>query len=244
MGRGTRITLLILPIAVAIPVLLLQGPIPQDPAYHDFADTRMVAGVQNFGDVATNLAFVLVGLWGLSLRPPIDYTVFFVGVLFTGVGSAYYHLDPNNASLAWDRAPMTVAFVGLMSALIRERVSERWGRALLWPLVAFGLWSVWYWARTDDLRPYIIAQYVPLMTVLLLLLLFPGQSKAIWLAGLGYAAAKVAEWLDWPVFEATGWVTGHNLKHIFAALGTAAIAAMLARRKREAAAPTGTTQTR
>lgn len=234
MGRGTRITLLILPAAVAVPVLALYGPVAQDPAYHDFADQRVVAGVAHFGDVITNLAFVLVGLWGLSLRPPIDYAVFFVGVLFTGIGSGYYHLDPNNASLAWDRAPMTVAFMGLMAALIRERVSETWGRRLLWPLVAFGLWSVWYWARTDDLRPYIVAQYVPLATVLLLLLLYPGPSKAIWLAGLGYAAAKVAEWLDWPVFEATGHITGHNLKHVFAALGTAAIASMLSKRKKEA----------
>ena len=236
MGRKARILVLLLPAVAAIPVLLAHGPIPQDPAYHDFADQRMVAGIAHFGDVVTNLGFVLVGIWGLSLRPPTDYKVFFLGVLLTGIGSGYYHLDPNNATLAWDRAPMTMAFMGLMTALIRERVSERWGRWLLGPLVAFGLWSVWYWSRTDDLRPYIVAQYVPLVTVLLLLLLFPGPSGAFWLAGLGYAAAKVAEWLDGPVFEANGILSGHNLKHVFAALGTAAIAAMLARRQRVAQA--------
>ena len=237
MSREVRIALLILPIVLGAVVLLVIDPIPQDQAYHDFADTRTVAGIANFGDVVSNLAFVLVGLWGLSLRPPTDYTVFFFGLFLTGIGSAYYHLDPTDASLAWDRAPMTVAFMGLLCALIRERVSERWGRRLLWPLVAFGLWSVWYWSQTDDLRPYALAQYGPLLCVLLLLLLFPAPSRPIWLAGIGYAAAKVAEFLDHAVLDGTGVVSGHNLKHVFAALGTAAIAWMIAQRRREARTP-------
>lgn len=224
--------LVLLPILFAVLALWLHDPVPQDPAYHDFADQRTVAGIPHVGDVVTNLAFVIVGIWGLSLRPAPDYAVFFAGVLLTGVGSAWYHLAPTNASLAWDRAPMTVAFMGLLAAVIRERVSEGWGRLLLGPLVAFGLWSVWYWTRTDDLRPYILAQYGPLLVVLLVLLLFPGRATAIWLAGLGYAAAKVAESLDRPILEATGsTVSGHNLKHLLAALGTAAIAVMLARRR-------------
>lgn len=245
MSRNARLAVAFLPWLLAVPVLWLHGPVAQDPSYHDFADQRIVAGISHFGDVVTNLAFVIVGIWGLSLRPQADFAVFFLGVLLTGIGSGYYHLDPNNASLAWDRAPMTMAFMGLMTALIRERVSERWGRLLLGPLVLFGLWSVWYWARTDDLRPYILAQYGPLLTVLLLLVLFPGPSLAYWMAGIGYAGAKVFELLDEPILEATGFVSGHNLKHLFAALGTAAIAVMLTRRKRlapgsrESMAPAG-----
>jgi len=234
MNRGTRIFLAILPTLVAVPVLLLLGPIPQDQAYHAFADQRIVMGIPHFGDVVTNVGFVLVGLWGLGLRPSLGYAVFFLGLLLTGIGSAFYHLHPDNASLAWDRAPMTVAFSGLLAAVMSERVDERLGRRLLWPLTLFGLWSVAYWARTDDLRPYILAQYGPLLTLFALLLLFPGPSKWIWLAGLGYAAAKVAAFLDRPLFDATGLVSGHNLKHVLAALGTAAIAWMLVKRSREA----------
>jgi hypothetical protein len=223
--------LVLLPILAAVGVLVLVGPVPQDLAYHAFADQREVAGIPHFGDVITNVAFVIVGLLGLALRPAPDYAVFFLGVLLTGAGSAYYHVEPTNASLVWDRAPMTMAFMGLAAALIRERVSEVWGRRLLLPLVSFGLWSVWYWARTDDLRPYILAQYAPLWAVLSILLLFPGPSRAFWLAGLAYAGAKVAELLDRPIYEATGFVTGHNLKHVLAALGTAAIVVMLTRRR-------------
>ena len=229
--RRVRVVLVLLPILVAVPALWLYGPITQDPAYHDFADQRTVAGIPHFGDVITNLALVIVGVWGLLRRPPVDDAVFAIGVLLTGVGSAWYHLGPTDASLAWDRAPMTVAFLGLTAAVIRERVSAPWGRRLLWPLVAFGLWAVGYWTHTGDLRPYVLAQYVPLLTILLMVLLFPGPSRGIGWAGLGYAAAKAAELLDGPIWTATGIVTGHNLKHVLAALAAAAIVKRAPRRR-------------
>jgi hypothetical protein len=39
--------------------------IPQDPAYHRFADRRTIWGLPHGLDVWSNLAFPLVGLWGL-----------------------------------------------------------------------------------------------------------------------------------------------------------------------------------
>lgn len=224
MDRRVRVALVLLPILLALLVLWLHGPIVQDPGYHDFADQREVFGVPHFGDVVTNLAFVVVGAWGLCRRPPVDYAVFALGVLLTGFGSTLYHLEPTDASLAWDRAPMTLAFLGLTAAVIRERVSATWGRRLLWPLVAFGLWAVWYWTQTGDLRPYALAQYAPLLSILLMLVLFPGPSRGLGWAGLGYAAAKALELLDRPIHAATaGLVSGHNLKHLAAALAAAAI---------------------
>jgi hypothetical protein len=40
-------------------------------SYHQFADQRAWLGIPNFGDVASNLPFALVGIWGLIflLRP-------------------------------------------------------------------------------------------------------------------------------------------------------------------------------
>jgi len=49
--------------------------------------------------------------------------------------------------------------------------------------------------------------------------------------------AKVAELLDRSVFGATGFASGHNLKHVLAALGTLAILWMLVRRRAAAEAP-------
>jgi hypothetical protein len=42
--------------------LLFIPPIPQDPAYHQFADLRTVWGIPNFLNVLTSLSFLVVGL--------------------------------------------------------------------------------------------------------------------------------------------------------------------------------------
>ena len=226
-SRETRLALAFLPGLIGLPVLILHGPVAQDLCYHDFADKRAILGIPYFGDVVSNLPFCLVGLAGLLRRPPLDFGVFFLGVLLTGLGSGYYHLDPTNATLVWDRAPMTLGFMGFFAALIRVRVDARWGRRLLWPLVVVGLLSVWYWARTDDLRPYIMVQFYPLVTAVLLLLLLPGPSRHYWLALASYVLAKVVELLDKPIYDLTGVVSGHSIKHLFAALGAWWIVSML-----------------
>ena len=53
---------------VTVVALLRHGPIPQDPAYHAFADTRRIAGIPNFWNVVSNLPFLLAGLYGLARR--------------------------------------------------------------------------------------------------------------------------------------------------------------------------------
>jgi hypothetical protein len=51
--------------AAAILILLLLGPIPENPDYHNFADHRTILGVPNFWNVISNTPFLLVALWGL-----------------------------------------------------------------------------------------------------------------------------------------------------------------------------------
>ena len=41
-------------------------PFAQPQAYHGFADQRGWLGIPNFGDVMSNLAFLVVGLMGLA----------------------------------------------------------------------------------------------------------------------------------------------------------------------------------
>jgi hypothetical protein len=63
-------------------------------------------------------------------------------------------------------------------------------------------------------------QFYPPLGILLLFLLFPRnlRSTAGWAAAAGfYALAKLLEWQDAAVFEVSGWVSGHTLKHLAAA---------------------------
>src|SRR5258708_20597329 len=85
--------------------------IPQDEAYHQFADGRAIAGVPNFWNVVSNLPFAVVGILGLRKLHGLTNRVLFTGVLLTCFGSAYYHWAPSDARLLWDALPMTVIFI-------------------------------------------------------------------------------------------------------------------------------------
>lgn len=215
--------------------------IAQDPAYHDFADKRGWLGIPNFGDVMGNLAFAVVGIAGLvrahhrwPRHKGADYwlwTVFFAGVFLVAFGSGYYHLAPSNATLVWDRLPMTIAFMSLFSIVIRDRMHERWGLLLFPAFLVIGIGSVWYWDWTEslgrgDLRPYALVQFYPVLAIILMIALFPprhdGTAKYLfWTLGW-YVAAKLLEHFDPQIFALTGHlVSGHTLKHVAAAVGVA-----------------------
>ncbi len=205
----------------------------QDPAYHLFADDRALGGVPNFWNVVTNLPFLVVGAFGLArlgrLRRPALRTgvlIFAAGVALVAFGSAYYHLAPSNATLVWDRLPMTVGFMALFSLIVRDRLSERLGRRALAPLLALGASSVLYWHATElqgagDLRFYYVIQFLPMVLIPLLLLFGAGTGglESAWLwATLGlYLVAKQAESHDRALFAASGLLSGHSLKHLVAA---------------------------
>jgi hypothetical protein len=184
-GGPWRVGLLLLATVGAVLAMFALPPIPQDPAYHGFADTRGFFGIPNFGNVASNLPFALVGLWGLlrsrALPAPLprrQATVLALGILLVCFGSAWYHLAPANLSLAWDRLPMTIAFMALLSLVISERLSPVLGLRLLWPLLLAGLASVAWWLAGEargagDLRPYALVQFLSMALIALLLLLYP-----------------------------------------------------------------------
>jgi hypothetical protein len=232
-------------------MLLAIEPVSQDPAYHAFADSRAFFGIPNFGDVVSNAGFALVAsiagitLWGAGARryfvQPADarpYAVFFVGVALVSLGSAWYHLAPDNHRLLWDRLPMSMAFMAFTAAVISDRIhsgaGNTWGLALL--LLA-GIASLAYWAWTEsmgrgDLRFYGFVQFFPVIALPLILWLFP---KHRYTAGryLGWLVAwfvlsKLFEHFDRAVFDALGHtVSGHTLKHLAAAVAALVVLRML-----------------
>ena len=52
--------------ALSLLALGLLDPIPQDLAYHNFADTRALFGLPNAYDVLSNIPFLLVGVYAAS----------------------------------------------------------------------------------------------------------------------------------------------------------------------------------
>jgi len=208
--------------AVSLAGLLLLPPIPQDQSYHHFADQRALFGVPNFWNVVSNLPFVLVGAVGLWQfhRDPATLVIF-LSIFLTGFGSAYYHWNPNDGTLIWDRLPITLGFMAILASIIGERVSERAGAILLWPLLATGIISLLLWRWTDDLRLYGWVQFFPLLALPLLLLLFRPKYTCsyYWLIAAGfYALAKLLEHYDRAVHSASSSVmSGHALKHLAAA---------------------------
>ena len=244
-----RIAILAVVAAVLVVYAASIAPVAQDPAYHDFADDRTFLRITNFMDVASNLPFLLVGIAGFVVlfgqrttfvtdaeRWP--YAIFFAGIALTSVGSGYYHLDPDNARLVWDRLPMTLGFMGILSAVLDERVRQKLGLVALPMLVAAGIASVAYWHGSElsghgDLRPYLLVQFGSLLIVLISLLVFPSrytEQKWLALALAGYGLAKLVETFDTNVYETMRVVSGHTLKHLAAAGASYCVIEMLRRR--------------
>jgi hypothetical protein len=212
---------------VSLSVLPLLPPISQDQSYHQFADQRTILGIPNFWNVVSNFLFIAVGAAGLRrFRDNPATVVLFTGILLTGFGSSYYHWNPNDGTLFWDRLPMTLCFMAMLAVVVEERVSARAGAALLWPLIAIGVFNLLLWRWTDDLRLYIWVQFFPCLALPLVFLLFPPKYTGTFywvIAAALYALAKLLELLYGAVYSASSLLSGHTLKHVAAAAACFAI---------------------
>jgi hypothetical protein len=240
--------------AFALIAAVLVPPFPQPLEYHLFADARTCFGIPNFANTVSNAAFLIVGIWGIAaLRRPrpgmferaeeaFAYRVLFVATALIGVGSAYYHLDPNNDTLFWDRLPMVVGFGALIGAMAGERIDRRAARPVLYAAVTAGVATLVYWLASEragagNLMPYALFQGYSILAAVLILALFPSRYTRgrDLLAGLAlYGLAKVAEAWDEPIFAFGQIISGHTLKHLLAAAGLAFVLRMLLHRGRKA----------
>jgi hypothetical protein len=245
--------------AVAI-ALLVTPRIAQPQSYHLFADQRIYFGTPHFFDVVSNLGFLLVGVWGIAFVMKAGsradgiffdpgerwaYFYFFLGVLLTAFGSAYYHWAPDNARLLWDRLPMAMGFMGLLAAVLSERIDPSLARVALAPLLAAGIGSVLYWRWTDllgrdDLRLYGIVQFGSLALVLALCVSRPSRytrGADMFVVVALYILAKLFEGLDRPIFGTGRILSGHTLKHLAAAWACYFVLRMLKLRQTRLAEP-------
>ncbi len=244
-----RLRYLIAFTALAIAAVFLLPPMPQPLAYHEFADGRAMFGIPNFLNVASNIGFLLVGIGGLAVvcqprtcfgsgAERLPYFIFFAGMVLTAFGSSYYHLAPDNERLFWDRLPMTIAFMSLISAQIVDRVNVKAGVALLVPLLLMGAASVIYWRITEragagNVLPYGVLQGYCVVILFLFARWQPSRytrGNDIYWVFAWYVIAKLVEFLDAQIFALGNVVSGHTLKHLAAAMAGLALCHMLLRR--------------
>jgi hypothetical protein len=208
-------------------VFLFVPPVHQSDAYHHFADQRTLFGIPNFWNVATNLPFLAVAIYGLrALRSQFTepweksaYAVVLAGAALVAAGSGYYHWHPTSDTLLWDRLPMTLVFMAVLALILADRAGMTTGRRLFLPLLAIGVASIAVWRFTGDLRLYGIVQFLPVLAIpLMLWRLPPRYTHAYWIWGMCalYLTAKLLELGD-------GWIGrylasgGHPWKHVAAA---------------------------
>lgn len=210
--------------------------------------------IPNFGDVISNIVILSGGALGIIIlhlkeaeetidsarrwQLEICLPIFFYATIAISIGSTYYHWNPHDASLVWDRLPMTLAFVSIFCFMLEEYnipniQNNGIGQAWLFPLLLIGIFSVLYWKWFDDLRLYALVQFLPLIIIAMLLLCCEpkhdgGGSIAQILALTCYGLAKLAEDRDYEIYNWTNnIISGHSLKHCLAGLSSIFIAFML-----------------
>lgn len=224
-------------------------PFAQPQSFHDYADQRVWLGLPHAADVLSNLPFLAVGALGLHFalhswrtrnasaflepRTAWPYAMLFAGVVLTAFGSAWYHAQPNDATLLWDRLPMALGFAGLVAGTLMDRAPQR---ILQW-LLAFatvGAGTVLYWHVYGNLVPYLVMQVGFISATLIATVWIPTrytQANRVYAAAGLYGAALIFERLDHQVYDLLGaWVSGHTLKHLVACAAIAIIYSMLRER--------------
>lgn len=245
-GKYRNLLLLILVGGIVV-ILFLHPPIPQYENYNIFANQYSCMGLPHTENVLTNLPFLLVGIWGLlrfrryifvSKVERLCWLGFLIGVTLTFFGSSYYHLAPDNLRLVWDRIPIVFSFISLFHAVFAERVSERFAKISLLPLLIASISTIIYWYITEsygegDMRAYILVQLLPMLLMPFILKWYAPRYSHGWMlliVGFWYLLAKVFESLDVFVYSLNGYLSGHGLKHLIAALACMQAVWMLERR--------------
>jgi hypothetical protein len=241
MPFGWRVGAVVALALAAAGVLVAMPPIVQQAGYYAFPDERTILGIPAFWNVVSNLPFAVVGgagLWSLRGRgsaPRWPLAILFLGVFLVAFGSAWYHLAPGPHRLIWDRLPMTVVFMATFAVVLGDRIDARLER-LLPVMVLIGAGTALYWylggdqPGGGDLRPYVFVQGFPMLAIPVVLLLFPGRrldgTQMFYAVGV-YGVAKILERYDDAIYAALGgFISGHALKHLVAAVACWFVVAM------------------
>lgn len=225
---NTQMLLAVLALFAAGLVLHWLYPLEQSEAYHAFADNRTWLGIPNAADVLSNVPIFLAGLANLAWvycqpdaggRLRAGWLVTGLGLTLTGIGSAYFHYAPTDATLVWDRLPLAVVFAGVLLTAWCSTAYTPPNRFQVVLLVLASLGSVVFWVGLGSLWPYGILQFGGLTTLFYLALSRRLQGLGGWWCVIGfYTLAKGFEHLDHQIWTFTrNVISGHTLKHLMSA---------------------------
>lgn len=209
-------------------------PLSQPASYHHFADMRSIGTLPNAADVLSNIVILVAGLFNLgwvirhASRQPSQFPgMLFAapGLILTSFGSAYYHSAPSDATLVWDRFPMTIVFAGILAMLWTSVTRQRVGWVQMLLLVAASVGTIGYWLEFNSLWPYAILQFGGLAAVVVMTAARKVDALFGWsMVIFFYAIAKVFETFDWQIWALTGHLfAGHALKHVTSGFAGAAL---------------------
>jgi len=222
----------------------------QPQSFHDYADQRVWLGLPYAADVLSNVPFLVVGAIGLHFvlhgwrtsnrhaffdqRAAWPYALLFLGILLTAFGSAWYHVQPNDATLVWDRLPIALGFAGLVAGTLTDRAAQRIA-PLLSAFATVGAGTVLYWHASGNLVPYLVMQAGFIAAALIVTAWIPSRythANRIYAAAGLYAVAVICERLDHQVYALLeGLISGHTLKHLFACAAILSVFSMLRARQ-------------
>ena len=208
------------PLSIGLPLVLAAlaafFPALLPAGYHAFADHSTVCGLHPFGDTVSNLGFLFAGIYVWSVARTPHERLFAVALGLTCLGSWFYHLAPTDARLLVDRLPMAPAFAA-MGAITLFSGQPR--AALIFTAVFSALFTLAaVVALTSGSQSFWVAAQVYVLLLVLAATRSPALRWAARAAFLLYVGAKLCETYDHQVLALTGFISGHTIKHLLAAL--------------------------
>lgn len=206
------------------------------PTENLFADLRTLCGIHNIGDVLSNLSFMVVGFYAIAHlikndSRDINMWLIALGSLAVGLGSAYYHANPSNNRLLWDRLPMSIVFSGIFMYSVNaldliKKVNYKVASLayLLFSVSTVLIWYVGFKTHINLIAPYVFLQFggMVLIITLSVMALFEKKiqlAKTLFAIIFCYAIAKVFEHFDFQIFTMLNHlISGHSIKHLVSAL--------------------------
>jgi hypothetical protein len=152
------------------------------------------------------------------------WAIFSISIVLTSFGSVWYHLNPDNNTLVWDRIPITTAFLAFFLLVAKDYLDEGWIDFIQWPGLIAGPATVLMWWNSErngagDMRPYALMQVLPLVLTVAIISMRRsrvGVAQNIAVAIGFYILSKIFEFNDISIYSTNGLISGHTVKHLLA----------------------------